>query len=118
MLADIIWFAAAAAVSLGFVWATYLLIDRLLRKLLDDLLGMAAATELYSRLLLVSLVLVGLGGINEADFGDTDGMAPMEFVWHIVEYIDDMLGWVLTILGLLMAAVTVLIATLRRRNEQ
>ena len=118
MIGEILWFGAAVLVSLGFVWGLYVFVRDPLSKVLDDLLGMATATAFYARWLLVSLVVIGLGGINDADFGVTEDTAPMEVVWRIAEYVYDMLGWVLAILALLLVSVTVLIATKRRPHEQ
>ncbi len=118
VLIDIFLFVLAAIVSLGFVMLLYRLVNGFLRTLLDDLLNMPAATSFYSRLLLVSMVLIGIAGISDASFEELGEDAEiMEYIWQLIEFFEAVLTPILTIVGLFLVAVTVLIAALKPRSE-
>ena len=119
MLIDVFLFVLAAIVSLGFVMLLYRLVNGFLRALLDDLLNMPAATSFYSRLLLVSMVLIGIAGISDASFEELGEDAEiMEYLWHLIEFFEAVLTPILLIVGLFLVAVTVLVAALKSRSEQ
>ncbi len=119
MLTDIFLFVFAAIVSLGFVMLLYRLVNGFLRSLLDDLLNMPAATSFYSRLLLVSMVLIGVVGISDASFeGLGEDAEIMEYIWRLIEFFESVLSPILIIVGLFLVAVTVLLAALKPRSEQ
>ena len=119
VLIDVFLFLLAAIVSLGFVMFLYRLINGCLRTLLDDLLNMPAATSFYSRLLLVSMILIGVAGISDASvegLGEDDEI--MEYIWRLIEFFESVLSPILIIVGLFLVAVTVLLAALKPRSEQ
>ena len=119
VLIDVFLFLLAAIVSLGFVMLLYRLVNGCLRTLLDDLLNMPAATSFYSRLLLVSMILIGVAGISDASFeglGEDDEI--MEYIWRLIEFFESVLSPILIIVGLFLVAVTVLLAALKPRSEQ
>ena len=119
MLIDIFLFVFAAIVSLGFVMLLYRLVNGFLRSVLDDLLNMPAATSFYSRLLLVSMVLIGIAGISDASFeGLGEDAEIMEYIWRVIEFFEAVLSPILIIIGLFLVAVTVLLAALKPRSEQ
>ena len=119
MLIDIVLFVSAAIVSLGLVMLLYRLVNGFLRSLLDDLLNMPAATSFYSRLLLVSMVLIGVAGISDASFeGLGEDAEVMEYIWGLIEFFEAVLSPILIIIGLFLVAVTVLLAALKPRSEQ
>ena len=119
MLIDVFLFVLAATVSLGFVMLLYRLINEFLKSLLDNLLNMPAATSFYSRLLLVSMVIIGIAGISDASFeGLGEDAEIMEYIWRLIEFFGAVLAPILTILGLFLVAVTVLVAALKPRSEQ
>jgi hypothetical protein len=79
---------------------------------------MPAATSFYSRLLLVSMILIGLSSISGADFGSLgEDPKTMEYVWKLFYFLEDILPFVLLILGLFLVAMTILIAALKPRSE-
>ena len=118
MLTDIFLFVFAAIVSLGFVMLLYRLVNGFLRSLLDELLNMPAATSFYSRLLLVSMVLIGVVGISDASFeGLGEDAEIMEYIWQVIDFFEAVLSPIL-IIGLFLVAVTVLLAALKPRSEQ
>ncbi len=119
MLIDVFLFVLAAIVSLGFVMLLYRLINGFLRSLLDDLLDMPAATSFYSRLLLVSMVVIALAGISDASFeGLGEDAEIMEYIWQVIDFFEAVLSPILIIIGLFLVAVTVLLAALKPRSEQ
>jgi len=119
VLIDVFLFVLAAIVSLGFVMLLYRLVNGFLRSLLDDLLDMPAATSFYSRLLLVSMVLIGVAGISDASFEGLGADAEiMEYIWRVIEFIEAVFFPILIIIGLFLVAVTVLLAALKPRSEQ
>ena len=119
VLIDVFLFVLAAIVSLGFVMLLYRLIDGFLRSLLDDLLDMPAATSFYSRLLLVSMVIIGIAGISDASFeGLGEDAEIMEYVWQLIQFFEAVLTPILIIVALFLVAVTVLVAALKPRSEQ
>jgi len=119
MLIDVFLFLLAAIVSLGFVMFLYRLVNGFLRTLLDDLLNMPAATSFYSRLLLVSMILIGIAGISDASFeGLGEDAEIMEYIWRLVEFFDAVLTPILLIVGLFLVVVTVPLAALKPRSEQ
>ncbi len=119
MLIDVFLFVLAAIVSLGFVVLLYRLVNEFLRSLLDDLLNMPAATSFYSRLLMVSMLLIGVAGISDASFeGLGEDAEIMEYIWRSIEFFEAVLTPILTIVGLFLVAVTVLVAALKPRSEQ
>ena len=119
MLIDVILFVLAAIVSLGFVMLLYRLVNGFLRTLLDDLLNMPAATSFYSRLLLVSMVLIGVAGIGDASFeGLGEDAETIEYIWQLMEFFEAVLTPILLIVALFLVAVTVLLAALKPRSEQ
>ena len=119
VLIDVFLFVLAAIVSLGFVMLCYRLINGFLRSLLDDLLDMPAATSFYSRLLLVSMVLIALAGISDASFeGLGEDAEIMEYIWQLIEFFEAVLTPILLIVGLFLIAVTILVAALKPRSEQ
>ena len=119
VLIDVFLFVLAAIVSLGFVMLLYRLINGFLRSLLDDLLDMPAATSFYSRLLLVSMVIIGIAGISDASFeGLGEDAEIMEYVWQLIQFFEAVLTPILIIVALFLVAVTVLVAALKPRSEQ
>lgn len=119
MLIDVLLFVLAAIVSLGFVMLLYRLVDGSLRTLLDDLLNMPAATSFYSRLLMVSMLLIGVAGISDASFEALGEDAEiMEYIWRLIEFFEAVLTPILLIVALFLVAVTVLVAALKPRSEQ
>ncbi len=119
MLIDVFLFVLAAIVSLGFVMLLYRLVNGFLRTLLDDLLNMPAATSFYSRLLLVSLVLIGVAGISDASFRELgEDAETIEYIWQLIEFFEAVLTPILLIVALFLVAVTVLLAALKPRREQ
>ncbi len=119
MLIDVFLFVLAAIVSLGFVMVLYRLVNGFLRTLLDDLLNMPAATSFYSRLLLVSMVLIGIAGISDASFeGLGEDAETIEYIWQLIEFFEAVLTPILLIVALFLVTVTVLLAALKPRSEQ
>jgi hypothetical protein len=116
-LTDILWLIVGSAVSIGFVLLLFWLLDPLLKRVLSELVGMPSATAFYSRIFLVWLLLIGIAGISTADFGLATDMAPMEYVWGVADFVSDVLGQVLIVVGLILATVTILLAALRQRSE-
>jgi len=102
MLQDIAIFLVTGLCSLGIALLVY----------------RAVNPVLVSRFALVAFVVIGLAGISSANFDLDPGAAAIEYAWEFFDLLDDLLGYMLTVLGLLLVLATVLIASLGYRRDE
>ncbi len=103
--------------SLGIVLAVYKLIANSLKGLLDGVIRMPEGTTFYMRALLLVLLCAALSktiaGIHEKPEAHA-----IEYVWAVAGHLSDVLESIcLTVLAY-VAFLTVLVAVLKRQNEQ
>lgn len=108
-------------VSLLVALAVVFLVDRLLRpslrKLLEEITGLPAATEFYLRSLVIVLVFVAASAsFNSVHTDIKAGSRFMEYVWAEATDLQSVLEGVFGVLLGYVAVITILMATLRRRQ--
>jgi len=118
MLQDIAIFLVTGLCSLGIALLVYRAVNPVLISLIDHVVRSPAATSFYSRFALVAFVVIGLAGISSANFDLDPGAAAIEYAWEFFDLLDDLLGYMLTVLGLLLVLATVLIASLGYRRDE
>ena len=108
--------------SFLIVLVLVVVIDRLLRpslrQLLEDVIGLPAATEFYLRSFLVVVFLVAAA----ASIGSTHNeLKPdshfMEYVWSVAGDLKDVLDGIFGVLLGYLVMITILVASLRRRQS-
>ncbi|MBN2120544.1 MAG: hypothetical protein JW734_05775 [Candidatus Omnitrophica bacterium] len=118
MLGNILSFLALAILSFGGCFLIYILIEKSLRHLLDEVIKLPSGTTFYLRVFSISLTLLILSTLLEVKFTFTEQTRFMEYVWRIASGVSTISGYIcLFLLGYLLL-VTILVAALRRRNEQ
>ena len=83
MKLNILSFVILFLLGSGCVVVSYLLIKSQLKKVLDDLIRLPAATALFDRILLLTLSFSALSSIFEIPFNLKSDAASMEYVWKI-----------------------------------
>jgi peptidoglycan/LPS O-acetylase OafA/YrhL len=108
---------ALLVLSVGIAWMVHRLIRKSIRTLLDDVLGLPAATTFYTRTLTIGIFFIALAAAL-VPFDLKKDAAFMEYVWRIANGLSSTFsGTCLFLIGYL-TLVTILVATLRRRHEQ
>jgi len=118
MTANIYGFAVLFVVSIGTAAIIFGLVYKSLRSLLDEVIKLPEGTTFYTRLFLVGLVLVAGSAMLEEPFNLKAGSPFMEFTWKVAEGLSEVFGDTCLFLVAYLALVTILVATLRRKNEQ
>ena len=98
------------------------LVDRLirpsLRKLLEEITALPPATEFYLRSFAIVIFFTALATVVGSAHGDLNpGAHFMEYVWSISRDLKDVLEGIFGILLGYVAMITILVATLRRRQS-
>jgi hypothetical protein len=101
--------------AFGTVVALYWLLRRSLAAVLDDLIGIPAATEFFLRTLLLVLLCIALKEIVPG-IRQKPEAAFMEYVWNVAAHLGEVLDEVYAALLIFLAYITVLVAVLRRRH--
>jgi hypothetical protein len=96
----------------------YFLVRGSLRGLLNEVIGIPAATIFYTRVLLIGLLFIGLATVLESNVEYKEGQAFMEYVWTAASKLSSLLVGTCVFLGVYLVLVTILAASLRRRNDQ
>ena len=102
--------------ALGLTIVVYRSLRRPLSELLDRVADLSAATTFYLRTLFLILLFVALSKIVDSKFDLKPGAHFMEYVWGIAANLSGMFenfGWSLLVY---LALITVLVATLRKKN--
>jgi hypothetical protein len=110
----LVFFILPIAVTL-FVYA---LVRGSLRGLLNEVVGIPAATTFYNRVLFIGLLFLSFTTVLESKIEYKEGQAFMEYVWEAATKLSSLLAWTCVFLGVYLVLVTILVAALRRRNDQ
>ena len=113
ILAFVVLFLLAVAVAL----ATYLLIRKSLRALLDSIVPVPECTTFYTRLLAIGLFFVALWSSLSADFNLKSDAAFMEYVWKIASGLANCFGVECLFLTGYLFVVTILVVVLGRKGD-
>jgi len=88
-----------------------------LRRLLEDVTGLPAATEFYLRAFVLVVFLVALAAIFGGGHADLkDGAHFMEYVWSVAASLQDVFQNLMIVLLVYVGLITVLMAALRRKQ--
>jgi hypothetical protein len=110
-------FLASFVVAILVVGLLYRLLHPSLRGLLEEIIGLPAATDFYVRAFGVVLVFVALAAVLGAGHGDLkDGARFMEYVWSVASGMEDVLRDLMIVLLVYVTLITVLMAALRRKH--
>ena len=97
-----------------------ILVDRLLRPglrgLLEDVTALPAATEFYLRAFGLAIVFIALAAVFGAHPDLKTDPHFMEYVWAVAAVLEDVFQNLLIVLLVYVALMTVLMASLRRKN--
>lgn len=112
----------AFCISFVVVIAVAFMVDRLirpsLRKLLDEITALPAATEFYLRSFAIVIFFMAIATVVGSAHGDVNpGSHFMEYVWSISSDLKDVLQGIFGILLGYVAMITILVAALRRRQS-
>lgn len=108
-------------VALVVVLAVVILVDRLLRptlrQLLDEITALPAASEFYLRSFLIVICLIAVATVAGSAHTELKPDSHfMEYVWSIASDLQDVLQGIFGVLLGYVAMITILLATLRRRQ--
>lgn len=118
MLNNICAFVVLFSISLGTAAVVYAVVSKSLGTLLDEVIRLPSGTTFYLRLFLTGLVLIAFSSVLKTTFDLKVGSAFMEYVWKVAGGVSSTFGdTCLFLLGYLVV-VTVLVAVLRRRDDQ
>ncbi len=96
----------------------YLLLRWCLRDILDEVVGLPAARRFYLRTLLLVLILVAVASTIDNSVSVDAGDPFMTVVWEIAESLQVFFISLVFVLMTYAVLLTILVAALRRRNEQ
>ena len=118
MTANVYGFAVLFFVSIASAAIIFGLVYKSIRSLLDEVIKLPEATTFYARLFLIGLVLVAGSAMLEEPFDLKAGSPFMEYTWKVAEGLSEVFGNTCLFLVAYLALITILVATLRRKNEQ
>lgn len=118
MVNNICAFVVLFSISVGTAAIVYALISRSLSALLDTVIGLPSGTNFYLRLFLTGLVLIALSSALDTTFDLEAGSAFMEYVWEVAGGASSVFGSMCLFLAGYLVVVTVLVAVLRRKDDQ
>lgn len=96
----------------------YALARKSLRGLLDEVVKLPSGTTFYMRLFLIGLVFIALSSALDKVFPLKEDAAFMENVWKVAEGLSSVFGFTCLFITGYLFIVTILIATLRHRNDK
>jgi len=110
-------FCFSVVVVLAFVFLVDRLLRPSLRKLVDEVTALPAATEFYLRSFTIVVFSFAVATIIGSSHGDVkEGARFMEYVWSVSSDLKDVLQGVFGVLLGYVAMITILVAALRRRQ--
>ena len=103
---------------LGLLIALWLIqwLRPVLRSLLEDILGLPAATDYFIRALSLVVAFVVLGAVADPSFNFKDNVRFMECVWAVTHGLKSIFENLVVAIFVYTALITVLIAALKRRQ--
>jgi hypothetical protein len=108
---------ASILVAVLFLAWVHVLIRPSLRALLEEVIGLPAATNFYLRAFAIAIAFVGLGAVLGSGHGELKAESRfMEYVWSVAGSLKEVFENVLIVLLVYVGFVTVLMAALRRRQ--
>jgi len=110
-------FLASFVTAILVAGLLYRLLHPSLRGLLDEIIGLPAATDFYLRAFAIVIVFVALAAVFGAGHGDIkDGARFMEYVWSFAGGMQDVFQNLMIALLVYVTLATVLMAALRRKH--
>jgi hypothetical protein len=117
MSANMYGFITLCVLSLGVTLTVYALVNTSLRNLLNEVVKLRDCTEFYSRVFLIGLLCTAFSALLDTSF-QLEDKPFMEYVWRVADGLADVFNSTLLFLAAYLAVMTVLVAVLRKRNEQ
>ena len=111
-------FLVLLALSLAVPTILFLLLRNSLRELLEHTVKLAGGVTFYLRSFLLVLFLSSLSVAVGTTFDMKQGTRFMEYVWKGAEGVSGTLQWTLLSVGIYVVVVTILIATLKIKDDQ
>jgi len=111
-------FFALLVTSVAVVTFLYALLRPSLKHLLRQTLALPSAVSFYLRSFLLVLLLSGLSAALAISFDMKPGVHFMEYVWKEAEGLASIFEKILLLFALFLVLVTVLIATLKIKNDE
>lgn len=118
MMASLLCFGAALAISVVTVIAVLACIKQNLRDLLNDALDLPAGTDFYLQILYIGLLFVAISSTLGESYSFENDAPLMEYVWRTASVLSSVFMYTTLFMALYLVLVTILVAVLKRRNEQ
>lgn len=110
-------FCISFVIIIAIVFLVVRLIRPSLRKLLEEITALPPATEFYLRSFAVVIFFMALSTVIGSTHSELNpGAHFMEYVWSIANDLKDVLQGIFAVLLGYVAIITILVATLRRRQ--
>lgn len=110
-------FLTLCVLSCGLASTVYRLVNIPLRNLLNEVVRLRDCTEFYARVFLLGLLCSAFSAVLGTSF-QLEDKPFMEYVWRAAEGLAEVFDSILLFLAAYLAVITVLVAVLRKRNEQ
>ncbi|RJP58983.1 MAG: hypothetical protein C4541_07000 [Candidatus Auribacter fodinae] len=114
MMPNILGFVVLFVVSLGLSLAAFVIINKNLRTVLDDVVKIPDCTTFYSRILVIGLLCIALSSAFGVPFNLPAEAAFMEYVWKVADGLSEVFGSMLLFLAAYLVMITIIITVLRK----
>jgi len=109
---------AAMLLAILFAFLIYRLIEPGLEKLLSVTIAVPSGTTFYLRSIFLLLFLGAMGQAVSSTLDLKPGARPLEYVWAIAARLGDVFMTLFGALAIFLVLITILVATLKPRNDK
>ena len=110
-------FITLLLLGIGVAIFLYLLVRKSLRALLDEVVGLPAATTFFARILLLGVLFIAFSQVLNTSFDLKPDAAFMEYVWKVAAALSPLFGYICLFVTGYLIIVAILVAALKRRHE-
>lgn len=118
MSANLYGFLALLIISSGVSLAVFLLVNKSLRNLLNEVVKMPDCTTFYSRIFFIGLLFAAVSSSLDITFDLKKEAAFMEYIWKVADGLAKAFNGIFWFTIAYLVILTILVAFLRKRNEQ
>ncbi len=114
MISNIVLLFILIATCLLIGITVYIIINKQLCSILNEVIKLPSCTALYSRILLIGLLCTSIAASLGTNFDMKEDSAFMEYVWRFASGLSDVFSSIFWFLVIYLIVITVIIAVLRK----
>ena len=114
MISNIVLLFVLLAICLLIGITVYIIINKHLCTILDNVIKLPSCTVLYSRILLIGLLCTSIAASLGTSFDLKEDASFMEYVWRFASGLSDIFSSIFWFLVIYLIVITVIIAVLRK----